>query len=80
MPDPGQSCSRAEPKSPQISGPALKRLQKEMRSFVLDPPDGLQLVREEEGENLGVWQVLTAIATAPAPVTAPALVLAMAIS
>jgi len=57
MPDPAQSCSRAEPKSPQISGPALKRLQKEMRSFVMDPPEGLQLVREEEGENLGVWQV-----------------------
>ena len=63
MPDPAQSCSRAEPKSPQISGPALKRLQKEMRSFVMDPPDGLQLVREEEGGNLGVWQVLTCTCT-----------------
>ena len=42
----------------QISGPALKRLQKEFQSFVTNPPDGLQLCQQTlKGENLGVWQV-----------------------
>jgi len=60
MPNQAQQSTSAKEstKDTQISGPALKRLQKEMRSFVLDPPEGLQLVRDgDEAENLGVWQV-----------------------
>ena len=52
MPDPPSS-----PSPTPLSGPALKRLQKELRSFVLDPPEGLQLLKDGESENLGVWKV-----------------------
>jgi len=48
MPDP--------PREAAISGPALKRLQKEMRSFVSDPPEGLELDKSE-AEDLGLWRV-----------------------
>jgi ubiquitin-conjugating enzyme E2 W len=42
---------------PQISGPALKRLQKELKSFVTDPPDGLELVTDTGTDSLGLWHV-----------------------
>merc|ERR1719350_1035559 len=48
MPDP--------PREGAISGPALKRLQKELRSFVSDPPEGLEL-EGGETEDLGTWRV-----------------------
>jgi len=42
--------------APQISGPALKRLKKEMASLVTSPPEGLRLM--DQGEpNLGLWRV-----------------------
>lgn len=42
----------------KISGPALKRLQKEFQSFATDPPEGLKLCDETlKAENLGVWQI-----------------------
>ena len=41
-----------------ISGPALKRLQKEFQSFATDPPAGLELCEQTlKGDDLGVWQV-----------------------
>jgi len=54
---PSSSHSQTE-HTPQISGPALKRLQKEFKSFLADPPAGLELHSDTvNGENLGVWQV-----------------------
>jgi len=45
-------------KEPEVSGPALKRLQKELKSFVSECPDGLRLSdKTKSGENLAVWQV-----------------------
>ena len=42
----------------KISGPALKRLQKEFKSFATEPPEGLRLSEETvAGDNLGVWLV-----------------------
>ena len=51
--------SRMDVEKPvKISGPALKRLQKEFQSFATSPPDGLRLCEETlKAENLGVWQV-----------------------
>ena len=54
---PSSSQSQADT-TPQISGPALKRLQKEFKSFVADPPAGLELHSDTvNGDNLGVWLV-----------------------
>jgi len=45
-------------KEPKVSGPALKRLQKELKSFMAECPDGLRLTEKTvSGENLAVWQV-----------------------
>ena len=42
----------------KISGPALKRLQKEFKSFAAEPPEGLRLAEETlAADNLGVWLV-----------------------
>ena len=42
----------------KISGAALKRLQKEFKSFVTCPPEGLQLDEDtRSGEDLGLWKV-----------------------
>ena len=45
--------------SGKISGAALKRLQKEFKSFMTSPPPGLELDEEtQSGDNLGVWRVM----------------------
>ena len=42
----------------KISGAALKRLQKEFKSFVTSPPDGLELDQDTlTGDDLGIWKV-----------------------
>ena len=58
------SMSSAHQSSPssqkyQISGAALKRLQKEFKSFAASPPDGLALDETTlSGEDLGTWRVV----------------------
>jgi ubiquitin-protein ligase len=42
----------------KISGPALKRLQKEFKAFAAEPPEGLRLTDETlAADNLAVWLV-----------------------
>ena len=68
LPPPISSSSSSSNSSPgssmssggyqKITGAALKRLQKEMKSFVSSPPDGLELDEETlQGNDLGVWKV-----------------------
>ena len=42
----------------KVSGAALKRLQKEFKSFVSSPPPGLELDEDTlSGADLGLWRV-----------------------
>ena len=42
----------------KVTGAALKRLQKELKSFVASPPPGLELDEETlSGADLGLWRV-----------------------
>ena len=44
--------------SQKVTGAALRRLQKELKSFVASPPPGLELDEETlSGADLGVWRV-----------------------
>ena len=56
-PAPRQQMERDS--APQkVTGAALKRLQKELKSFVSSPPPGLELDEETlSGADLGVWRV-----------------------
>jgi len=52
------SSSTSSSSSQKISGAALKRLQKEFKSFITSPPPGLELDDETiSGTDLGVWRV-----------------------
>jgi len=53
-----QNSTSASASTQKISGAALKRLQKEYKSFVTSPPPGLELDEETmSGEDLGLWRV-----------------------
>ena len=53
--DTSHNTEKAEQK---VSGAALKRLQKEFKSFVSSPPPGLELDEDTlSGADLGLWRV-----------------------
>ena len=58
LPGPRQVTSERDSASQKVTGAALKRLQKELKSFVSSPPPGLELDEETlSGADLGVWRV-----------------------
>jgi ubiquitin-conjugating enzyme E2 W len=58
MSDTSGGGGAAGEKVAEISGPALKRLQKEMKSFMTESPPGLSLHEDTlAGRNLSIWKV-----------------------